>query len=135
MRNILQLLILIIAFAACSPRASSNIDVPKSENLVINNGENEEEYELTIIDPGFQTWFSSHAKPVNFYSKSYYESQNRRYVTSWNELYQRTGGSGPFGNYVDYRFTEDYGLALNYELFWYFKYIESLYGNRYNFPS
>src|SRR5690606_32665406 len=118
----------------CAPKVVSNKDIPKGENIVI-NGQDDEEYELTIIDSGFQSWFASYAKPINYYSNSYYESQNRRYVTAWNELYQRTGGAGPFGNYVDYRFTEDYGLELNYELFWYFKYIESMYGSRYNFPS
>ncbi len=65
---------------------------------------------------------------------SYYESQNKQYVTAWNELFHSTGGRGPFGSYIDYQFSEDYGLDLNYELYWYFKYIESIYGKRYNFP-
>ncbi len=134
MKRIAILLLPIFLLYGCTSRITSNKNVPKSENIVINS-QNDEEYELTIIDSGFQTWFASYAKPINFYSKSYYESQNRRYVSSWNELYQRTGGAGPFGNYVDYRFTEDYGLELNYELFWYFKYIETMYGSRYNFPS
>ena len=134
MIRIAILVLSIFLFYGCTSKIASNKDIPKAENIVINS-QDDEEYELTIIDSGFQTWFASYAKPINFYSKSYYESQNRRYVSSWNELYQRTGGAGPFGNYVDYRFTEDYGLELNYELFWYFKYIESMYGNRYNFPS
>lgn len=134
MKSIILFILPIFILYGCTSKISSNRDIPKSENISINN-KNEEEYELTIIDPGFQTWFASYAKPISYYSNSYYESQNRRYVTSWNELYQRTGGAGPFGNYVDYRFTEDYGLELNYELFWYFKYIESMYGDRYNFPS
>lgn len=133
MRRIAIIALAIFLFYGCTPRIAANKDVPNGENIAINNGD--EEYELTIIDTGFQTWFASYAKPINYYSESYYESQNRRYVTSWNELYQKTGGAGPFGNYVDYRFTEDYGLELNYELFWYFKYIETQYGSRYNFPS
>ena len=101
---------------------------------MIKNGENEEEYELIIIDPQFRSWFATHAKPVNFHSESYYESQNIRDVNAWNERYYATGGRGPFGNHIDYHASEDYGLALNYELFWYFKYIESQFGSRYNFP-
>lgn len=134
MSKIIIIILAVFAIGGCAPKVTSNKDVPKGENIVI-NGEDDEEYDLTIIDSGFQSWFSSYAKPINYYSKSYYESQNRRYVSSWNELYQRTAGAGPFGNYVDYRFTEDYGLELNYELFWYFKYIETMFGSRYNFPS
>ena len=135
MRNLIFLIIFgsFLIMSGCSPKGVSNADIPGSENLVINGSEGEE-YELTIIDPGFQTWFASYARPINYHSKSYYESQNRRYVSAWNELYQRTGGAGPFGNYVNYDYAEDYGLELNYELFWYFKYVESQYGNRYNFP-
>lgn len=119
----------------CARQSAPVVTKTQDENLVIKNGEDDEEYELIIIDPQFQSWFSTNAKPVQYYSKSYYENQNRRYVTSWNELYQSTGGIGPFGNYIDYRFDEDYGLELNYELFWYFKYIETRYGSRYRFPS
>lgn len=132
MRNLAILLFGILMFGCAG--SVPVVDKPPSENLVIKNGDNEE-HELLIIDPGFQSWFASYAKPVHYYSESYYEAQNRRYVRSWNELFLATGGSGPFGNYINYDYSEDYGLALNYELFWYFKYIESQYGNRYDFPS
>lgn len=128
--------ILISAFAfSCTRQAAPVATKTQDENLVIKNADDDEEYELIIIDPQFRSWFSTHAKPIQFYSKSYYENQNRRYVISWNQLYQTTGGIGPFGNYIDYQFSEDYGMELNYELFWYFRYVEDLYGKRYNFPS
>ena len=103
------------------------------DNIVLDDGQ--EEYELIIIDPGFQTWFASRAKPINYYSLSYYESQNKRYVSTWNELFSAYGGRSPFENRIDYEFNKNYGLELNYQLFWCFKYIESLYGGIYRFPS
>lgn len=115
----------------CATRAG--MDRSPSSNLVIEQNDGEE-YELIIIDPQFRSWFVTNAKPINYHSQSYYESQNKKYVTAWNEKFHATGGRGPFGNYIDYRFSEDYGLTLNYELYWYFKYIESIYGKRYNFP-
>lgn len=111
----------------------SGMDRNPSSNLVINQ-EEDEEYELIIIDPQFRSWFAPNAQPINYHAQSYYEMQNKKYVTAWNELFHATGGRGPFGNYIDYQFSEDYGLELNYELYWYFKYIESAYGARYNFP-
>lgn len=115
----------------CATR--SGLDTARSSNLMINQEEGEE-HELIIIDPQFQSWVTTNAKPIHFYTLSYYETQNKKYVTAWNELFHTTGGRGPFGNYIDYRFSENYGLELNYELYWYFKYIESIYGRRYNFP-
>lgn len=113
---------------------SSPSYVPRKvgDNIVMED--EEEKYELIIIDNGFHSWFITHAKPVQFYSPGYYEARNQRYVSSWNELYRRYGGDSPFENHIDYNFSIDYGLKLNYQLFWYFKYVESLYGKSYAFP-
>jgi len=46
------------------------VNTPPAKNLVIQNGEDEEEYEVTIIDPYFQSWFATHAKPVSYYSEA-----------------------------------------------------------------
>lgn len=130
---VLPLAIALFLATACAPRLSAPLKTP-SDNLVIQNDE-EEEYELIIIDPQFQTWFMTHGQPVNYYSKQYYEAKNRVYVTSWNEIFLRTGGRGPFENRINYDFSEDYGVQLNYELFWYFRYVESRFGRRYGFPT
>ncbi len=103
------------------------------DNVVLQD--EEEEYELIILDNGFYSWFVTNSRPVSFYSLSYYEAKNQRYVTAWNSLYYQYGGRGPFENQINYDFGTNYGLKLNYQLFWYFKYIESLYGNRYPFPG
>lgn len=135
-----QLLYIItfLSLVACSAGGVPQNDVPASPNLV-NSQENEEEHELIIMDTGFQTWKATYARPVSYYSPSYYEQRNERYVRSWNEKVNLPTLSSspdyPFQNRIDYQPGEDYGLELNYELFWYFRYIESLYGARYNFPN
>src|SRR5699024_7427844 len=91
MKNIILLFLGALFTLGCARQASPVTDRPQQENLVIKNGENEEEYELIIIDPQFRSWFVTHAKPVNFHSESYYENQNIRYVNAWNELYYATG--------------------------------------------
>lgn len=125
--------VFLIGWLTMGCATQSGMDRNPSNNLIIEQDEGEQ-YELIIIDPQFRSWFATNAKPINFHSLTYYESQNKQYVTAWNELFHSTGGRGPFGSYIDYQFSEDYGLDLNYELYWYFKYIESIYGKRYIFP-
>ncbi len=137
--HILLAILFLSIFTACAGGPGSiRSDMPASPNLV-NEQNGEEEYELIIIDPGFATWFVSHARPINYYAPAYYESWNQQYVTAWNEKVGQAGFYGaanyPFENRIQYNANEDYGVELNHELFWYFRYIQSLYGARYNFPG
>ena len=82
------------------------------------------EYELLIFDPGFDSWLA--AKPsVNFYSQGYYESWNRLYVMEWNSRHMGQTRNGViYETWIDYDPRVDYGLDLNYRLYYYFKYFE-----------
>jgi len=79
------------------------------------------EYELIILDPGFNAWFATQP-PRDFYSNEYYASRNRMYVSEWNERYLRH--SRLYENYVDYNPSVDYNIDLNYRLYYYFRYFE-----------
>jgi len=85
----------------------------------------DEEYEIIILDPGFNTWFLKNRKSPGFYEKSYLESWNQRLVQQWNSL---IGARLPRGCaptiYIDYRTDVDYGLELNHKLFYYFRYVQ-----------
>ena len=137
--SLLAVLFLSLLAACASGPRSVRSDMPVSPNLV--NGQNgeEEEYELIIIDPGFATWFVSHARPINYYSPSYYETWNQQYVAAWNDKVNQAAyyntANYPFENRIYYNPNENYGVELNHELYWYFRYIQSLYGPRYNFPG
>ena len=139
--NILKAVFILLAAAitSCAGGGMANVDRPASPNLVSNENGDEEEYELIIIDPGYQSWKATNARPVGFYSPSYYESWNERYVAAWNDKVNQqayyNSANYPFENKIEYNPNIDYGLELNYELFWYFRYIHNLYGARYNFPG
>ncbi len=105
---------------------AQHINPPRSVSSNIIQQKDDEKHEIVILDPAFQTWFITNAKPVGFYSLRYYETQNARYVTLWNQK-ARTP-YGPITNEINYDPQEQYGLDVNYQLFWYFKYIESIYG-------
>jgi hypothetical protein len=82
------------------------------------------EYKLIVLDPGFDTWLAT-KPPVNFYSKEYYELKNKLYVTEWNYRYQHALHYGDlYENLIDYDFNTDYGLELNYRLYYYFRFFE-----------
>ncbi len=133
MKNILYLTFLISVMLGCV--GQKRLQTVQDENLIIQNEEDDDEYEVIIIDSGFNTWFATNSKPMNFYSPQYYENKNKMYVTAWNDLFYQYRGNSPFENRIDYDFSIDYGVELNYKLFWYFKYVESKYGRFYNFPA
>jgi hypothetical protein len=81
------------------------------------------EYQLIIMDPAFDTWLA--AKPSkNIYSNNYYVQKNRLYVNEWNLRYTSENSNGLYDNYIDYNPDADYGIDINYRLYYYFKYFE-----------
>lgn len=82
------------------------------------------EYELIVMDPGYETFLVTQ-KPMEYYSQSYYETWNRRYVTEWNYRHMHPTVYGDmYETYIDYQAGTDYGLELNYKLFYYFRFFE-----------
>ncbi len=81
------------------------------------------EYSLIIIDPGFDAWLATQP-PENFYSNNYYAIKDRLYVTEWNLRHETLNYNGLYDDYIDYRPDINYGIDLNYKLFYYFEYFE-----------
>lgn len=137
--NLLFVLFIAVAFTACAPGGRAGIDRPAAPNVLNQDNEEEEEYELIIIDPGFNTWFMTRAQPMNFYSHDFYRQWNYQYVVAWNQMVDQQVNYNhpyyPFENRIDYSPHINYGLALDYQLFWYFQYVHSRFGGLYNFPG
>jgi len=81
------------------------------------------EYRLIILDPGFEVWLMT-KPPKYFYSKEYYEHMNRQYVSEWNYRFLSFRNDGRYDEYLNYDPNIDYGLDLNYRLYYYFKFFE-----------
>lgn len=79
-------------------------------------------YEIIIIDPGFNSWYISYAKPRNYYSQNYLETRNRDWVIGWNNLFMR--GSRLIDMSIDYQNNTNYGYEVNYMLFNYLTYFQ-----------
>ena len=93
---------------------------------------NEElEYEIIIIDPGFNTWLASRARPRGFYSQSHLEMKNRFWVTEWNSRFlQPRRYSDLYQMQIDYRPGTNYGYEVNYMLYNYLVYFQQSTGQR-----
>jgi hypothetical protein len=83
----------------------------KDKNL-LEIEQNEEEYELLVLDPGFETWFLTTWSPAKDRNPSYYKMWNQRYVNAWN--YQ-----------IQYDATIDYGMEVERKLYYYFRWVDT----------
>lgn len=94
--------------------------------------DDESEYEITIIDPGFNAWLVSFARPEQYYSQSYLETRNRLYVTEWNQRVTQPFRFNPnlYEMQINYSANIDYGYEVNYKLYNYFIYFQRKYNQR-----
>ena len=130
MKTLITFLIISIFLISCNSTvkttSTTNSNLPEGAVRIANDSL---EYEIIIIDIGFESYLHSIAKPANFYSQSYYEIKNTFYVTEWNIRAQNPlrYNSSIYENVIDYNFSTDYGLDVNYKLYNYFKFVEYKY--------
>ncbi|WP_372769285.1 DUF6146 family protein [Lutibacter sp.] len=133
MKNLFYYVTIGLFIVGCSSTTkttkTSDANYPKEAVRIANDSL---EYEIIITDIGFETYLNTIAKPMWFYSKEYYETKNRFYVSEWNirasnPLRYR---SDIYENHIDYDPNVDYGLEVNYKLYNYFKFVEYKYNQR-----
>ncbi len=117
---------------SCGSYPAKNNTTVKEQPVVISN--ETLEYEIIIIDPGFTSFLSTQARPKEYYSESYLKNKNRVYVNVWNNRVRNPQryDSRIYENVIDYQTNVDYGLDVNYKLFWYFKFAEQKYRMKLN---
>lgn len=127
LKQILTLFSVYLFFAACSSSPIKNKSSLKEESVVIAN--ESLEYEIIIIDIGFNVFLNSIAKPEGYYSQSYLENRNRLFVTNWNIRANNPSkfNSRIYENIIDYQPNVDYGYDVNYKLFNYFMFAQRKY--------
>lgn len=130
MKTLLYYVTVGLFIAACS--STTKTTNTKSSGEVVRIANDSLEYEIIITDIGFETYLISIAKPMNFYSKEYYATKNKFYVTEWNIRARNSlrYRSNIYENEIDYNFNVDYGLEVNYKLYNYFKFVEYKYKQR-----
>lgn len=101
-------------------------------NDTVTIGSEESNYEIVIIEPGFNRWLRSIAQPRGYYSQEYMETRNRIFVNEWNNRVLLPGQYSPllYEMQINYDYTTDYGYEVNYQLYNYFIYFQRKYKQR-----
>lgn len=135
MKSITTLLILGLFIVSCNSSKSSVKDLSSSNDVdqdTVRIANDSLEYEILIIEPGFNSWLLTTAKPEGFYSQSYMENRNIQYVMEWNQrvLQPQRYDSNLYELQIDYQPQIDYGYEVNYKLYNYFIYFQLTYNQR-----
>ena len=87
------------------------------------------EYEVIIIDPGFNTWLASRSFPRFYHSQSYLENKNILWVREWNSrvLQPFRYNTSLYEVTINYNQNVDYGYEVNYLIYNYMVYFQNTY--------
>ncbi len=121
---IIVLLTLSVA-ASCGTTKPNALQKQKVAMIADNDSS---EYTLIVLDSGFEGYIAT-KPPATYHAQHYYENWNNQYVIEWNI---RHGNPLRYGGFyetaINYDPFEDYGLELNYRLYYYFQFIKDKYG-------
>ena len=125
----IALILIPVLLAACTS-AKENLTISDQEKEFLNSKDQQEvtiadeetEYEIIIIEPGFYAWLNSIARPEGYYSQNFLENRNQIYVMNWNQrvLNPTTFNPNLYELQINYDPNIDYGYEVNYKLYNYF---------------
>lgn len=112
--------------AGCS--TSNKMMTVRDKNLIDIKQDEQEEYELLVLDPGFETWFITTWSPAKDRSYEYYRMWNQRYVNAWNYRSTRSRSNELFHNTINYDSAINYGMDVERKLYYYFRWVDTKLG-------
>lgn len=104
----------------------------KVTNDTVRIANEELQYEVIIIDPGFSSWLASRAFPRGYLSQSYMENKNIFYVTEWNNRVLQPQRYNPnlYEMSINYDQNTNYGYEVNYLIYNYMIFFQNTYNQR-----
>jgi len=107
-------------------------EVILKEQDTVRIANDELEYEIIIIEPGFNAWLLSRAHPRNYYGQNYLETRNKVLTTEWNARVLQPNQFNPnlYEWQINYDPNINYGYEVNYLLYNYFLYFQIKYKQR-----
>jgi hypothetical protein len=124
--------LVIATVIACSSAVKTtvpNLDKTVTKNDTVKIANDSLEYEVIIIDPGFNTWLASRAKPRNYYGLTMMEARNYWFISEYNRRVLDPYRYSPdlYEMRIDYDPNIHYGYEVNYLLYNYFLYFQQQY--------
>lgn len=136
MKNLFYVILALLIIYSCASTNTATRDMtstPSSKDTV-RIANDSLEYEIIIIEPGFNTFLNSVAKPEGFYSQNYLENKNKFLVTEYNQRVIQPQRYNPnlYPLQIDYNSRIDYGYEVNYKLYNYFVFFSQKYNQRFS---
>ena len=139
MKNLLYILLMVLFVYSCgltknTGRSGKN---NTTENDTVRIANDSLEYEIIIIEPGFNLFINSIARPEGYYSQSYLENKNQILVNDYNNRVRQPMryNTNLYVQEINYNPQIDYGYEVNYLLYNYFVYISRQYNQRFSVPT
>jgi len=133
MKNIGLILIIIITIWSCKTTKDNTTNLDEKPQAQVGDtikiSSDKLEYDIIIIEPGFNTFLAARAQPKNYYSQNYLEIKNHRYVVEWNIRVQSPQRFNPnlYEMQINYEPNINYGYDVNYKLYNYFIFFQNQY--------
>lgn len=122
------LFITLVISCESTKTATQSAETSLSDTLRIAN--EEIEYEIIIIEPGFNAWLLTQPGK-GYHGLSSLEMKNRRMVAEYNRrVYDLSYPRNLYQQEINYDPTTSYGLEVNYLLYNYLVYFEKTYNQK-----
>ncbi|CAM4135187.1 DUF6146 family protein [Gillisia limnaea] len=139
MKNLIYILILGLFIYSCG--SSKDRDLKNTgegiHNDTVRIANDSLEYEIIIIEPGFNLFINSIARPKMYYSQSYLENKNQFLVSEYNSRVNQPQrfNHNLYVQAINYDPNIDYGYEVNYLLYNYFVFLSREYDQRFSVPT
>ncbi|MEM1001672.1 MAG: DUF6146 family protein [Bacteroidota bacterium] len=129
---LLSILMIVLLSCGANKNAipdSTDYEQKQIENDTVSIKSDKLEYEIIIIEPGFNAWLYGTAQPEGYYEQEFLESRNRLFINEWNLRVIQPQSYDPnlYVLRIDYDSKIDYGYELNYKLYNYFIFFQLKY--------
>lgn len=137
MKNLLYTFILAAIIIGCASTTTSQDTISTETkaaqvtNDTIRIANDSLEYEILIIEPGFNAWLATQ-RPRGYYAQTTLEIRNKISVTNYNNRVLQPTRFNPniYIQQINYDNFTDYGYEVNYLLFNWFEFFEKRYKQR-----
>jgi hypothetical protein len=140
MKNFIYILLLGLMLYSCGSgkdRDFNRKEIAATANDTVRIANDSLEYEIIIIEPGFNAFVNSIARPPGYYSQTYLENKNSFLVQDYNARVRNPQQFNPnlYIQEINYEPDVDYGYEVNYLLYYYFVFFSREYNQRFSVPT
>ncbi len=117
---------LLLSCKTTNKMVTDSSEIPSKVSDTVRIANEETEYEVIIIDPGFTSFLYGQAQPRGYYTETFLKQRNQIYVVEWNNRVRQplAYSSNLYLFPIDYDNNIDYGYEVNYLLYNYFIYFQ-----------